>query len=239
MWRRFLAKLYCLFHWERAEQELAREVASHLALLEDDFQRGGMTAEEARLAARRAYGGIEQAKELHRDERSFAWFEQLLRDLRYECRSLARNPGFTLVALLTLTLGIGVNATLFSAYNAVALKPLPVADPNDVVRMERWCQSGFKGDLQYAFSYPEYAYCRDHNDVFSSLIAATWPHPVLVEETNGAGRLQPERAAAQLVSANYFADLGISAGLGRTFFREEDRVPVANAVTVISYPYWQ
>ncbi len=238
-WRRYLAKFYCLFQHQRAERELAREVATHLALMEEDFQRRGMTAEEARLAAKRAYGGVEQAKELHRDERSFAWIEQMVRDLRYECRSLARNPGFTLVAVLTLTLGIGVNATLFSAYNAVALKPLPVADPNEVVRMERWLESGSKGDLQYAFSYPEYAYCRDHNNVFSSLIAASWPHPVLAEGTYGTDRLQPERAAAQLVSANYFADLGVSAGLGRTFLPEEDRVPGGNAVAVISYPYWQ
>ncbi|HEY1945766.1 MAG TPA: ABC transporter permease [Bryobacteraceae bacterium] len=228
-----------MFHHERAERELAREVASHLSLLEEDFQRGGLTAEDARLAARRAYGGIEQAKELHRDERSFVWFEQMLQDLRYACRGLARNPGFTLVTGLTLTLGIGVNATLFSAYNAVALKPLPVADPNEVVRMERWFESGGKGETQYAFSYPEYAYCRDHNNVFSSLTAASWPRPVLVEDANGADRLQPERAAAQLVSANYFADLGISAQLGRTFLPEEDRVPGADAVAVISYPFWQ
>jgi hypothetical protein len=224
-WKRYWAKLNNLLRRDRAERELAREVAAHLTLMEDDFRRRGMTPEEARLAAKRAYGGIEQAKELHRDERSFAWLEQALRDIRYACRNFSRNPGFTLVAIATLTLGIGVNATLFSAYNAVALKPLPVADPNEVVRMERWFESGGKGETQYAFSYPEYVYCRDHNDVFSSLVAASWPHPVLVEATEGVNRVRPERASAQLVSANYFADLGISARLGRTFLAEEDRVP--------------
>jgi putative ABC transport system permease protein len=240
-WRRYFAKLYNLFHPERAEQELAREVAAHLTLLEDEFQRRGMTPREARLAARREYGGIEQVKEIQRDERSFLWIEQALQDLRYACRDLTRNPGFTLVAVLTLTLGIGVNATLFSAYNAVALKPLPVADPNEVVRLERWFESGAKSEIQYGFSYPEYAYCRDHNDVFASLVAASWPRPVLLETPDGANGESSHlgRTTAQLVSANYFADLGISARFGRTFVPEEDRPPGANAVTVISYPFWQ
>ncbi|MGH7970929.1 MAG: ABC transporter permease, partial [Limisphaerales bacterium] len=237
-WRRYFAKIYNLFHHDRAERELVREVASHLTLIEDDFQRRGMTPQEAHLAARRAYGGVEQTKELHREERSVLWLEQTLQDLRYACRNLARNPGFTLVVALTLTLGIGVNATLFSAYNAVALKPLPVADPNEVVRLERWFEHGYLGDIQYAFSYPEYAYCRDHNDVFLSMVATSWPHQALVEAA-GPHALQPQMAEAQLVSANYFADLGIMLQLGRAFLPEEDRVPGANAVTVISYPFWQ
>ncbi|HEX4810020.1 MAG TPA: ABC transporter permease [Bryobacteraceae bacterium] len=237
-WKRYFSKFRNLFRHGRAERELSREVASHLALLEDDFQRRGMTPVEARLAARRAYGGIEQVKELQRDERSFVWVEQMLRDLRYAWRNLARNPGFTLVVVLTLTLGIGVNATLFSAYNAVALKPLPVADPNEVVRLERWFERS-RGDLQYAFSYPEYAYCRDHNDVFSNMVAATPPHQMLAETAGGTHALQSEMAAAQLVSANYFSDLGIGSQLGRTFLPEEDRTPGANTVTVISYPFWQ
>ncbi len=150
-WRRYLAKFGDLLRWGRAERELEREINSHLTLLEDDFQRRGMAPSEARLAARRAYGSIENAKELHRDERSIVWLEHTLRDLRYACRNLRINPGFTLVAVLTLTLGIGVNATLFSAYNAVALKPLPVAGPNEVVRLERWAESGSRGEMQYGF----------------------------------------------------------------------------------------
>ncbi len=242
MWRlrQFCAKVYNLFRHSRAEQELAREVAAHLALIEDDFQRCGMTPLEARLAARRAYGNVELVKELHREERSIPFLEQTMRDVRYAFRNLARNTGFTLVVALTLTLGIGVNATLFSAYNAVALKPLPVADPNEVVRLERWFEHGYFGDLQYAFSYPEYVYCRDHNHVFSSMVAASWPRQVLVEGAGNASAPQSGTgAAAQFVSANYFADLGVGSRLGRTFLPEEDRTPGANAVAVISYPFWQ
>jgi macrolide transport system ATP-binding/permease protein len=226
MWsyRRYLAKLRNVFRHERAEQDLAREVESHLALIEEAFVRRGMDPVEAHWAARRTYGGIEQTKELHREERSIVWLEQTFSDIRYACRNLLRNPGFALVVILTLTVGIGVNATLFSAYNAVALKPLPVADPNEVVRFERWFENGYRGENQYGFSYPEYAYCRDHNDVFSSLVAASWPNQVLVQ-AGDSDAVEPEMAAAQFVSENYFADLGISSRLGRTFSPDEGHVP--------------
>ena len=94
--RRMIAKLLNLFRNNRADAELAREVASHLVLLEDEFIRRGMTPEEATLAARRACGGVEQVKQSHRDERSLLWLEQTLQDLRHACRALARSPGFAL-----------------------------------------------------------------------------------------------------------------------------------------------
>lgn len=239
--RRMIAKLLNLLRNNRAEAELAREVASHLALLQDEFTRRGMTPEEAALAARRAYGGVEQAKQLHRDERSVLWIEQTLQDLRLACRALRRSPGFTLVAVITLSLGIGVNTTIFSAYNAVALKPLPVEDPKTVVRVERWFKSGSLGDIQYAFSYPEYVYCRDHQNAFSNLVAASWPVRVLASMGNGnqqgGGRLQT--LYGQIVSGNYFTGLGINAATGRTFGPEEDGPAGANPVVLLSYAFWQ
>jgi macrolide transport system ATP-binding/permease protein len=239
--RRVMAKLCNLFRNERAEKDLAREIASHLSLLEDEFQRRGMTPAEARLAARRAYGGTEQAKQLHRDERSILWLEQTLQDLRHACRSLARSPGFTLASVITLALGVGVNTTLFSAYNAVALKPLPVTDAKRVVRLERWLESGMLGEIQYDFSYLEYVHFRDHQDVFSNLMAASWPVRVLasLSEGNQQGGNALKTLQGEIVSGNYFTGLGISTRIGRTFGPEEDRAPGANPVIVLSYAFWQ
>ena len=99
--RRFLFRLFNVLRPGRAEPEVARELASHLSLLEEDLPRRGMTRDEARLAARRAFGGVEQAKESHRDARSFAWLDDAWRDVRYALRALEKNRGFTLVGFVT------------------------------------------------------------------------------------------------------------------------------------------
>src|SRR5690349_18062441 len=100
--RRFLYKLWNFLRPSRAERDLTREIETHLQLLEEEFQRRGLSAEHARLAAIRAYGGIEQAKELHRETRSWLWLEQLRQDIRHSIRTLRRNPGFSLTIVLTL-----------------------------------------------------------------------------------------------------------------------------------------
>jgi predicted permease len=234
--RRAPAKLAALLFRRRAERELAREMDAHLALAQDEFESQGMAPGEARLAARRAMGGVEQAKELHRDERSFLWIEQGVQDLRHACRALARNPGFTVTAVLTLALGIGVNTALFSLFNAVALKPLPVRDPDRVVRFERWFESGSRGMIQYGFSYPEYLYARRNGTQFSGLVGASWLFRAQAEPVESA----PSRGlAVQLVSANYFSDLGVHLPLGRGFLSEEDGGDGQSAVAVLSYAYWQ
>ena len=133
MMRRFLtqtiAKIRNLRRSQSLDEELEREIALHAAMLEEEYEQRGMSPEEAHRAARQALGGVEQVKQAHRDQRGILWLEQTRQDLRHACRTFGRNPGFTLVAVATLAVGIGVNTTLFTAYDAVALKPLPHCRP--------------------------------------------------------------------------------------------------------------
>lgn len=234
---RTIAKIRNLWRSRRADEELEREIAAHVALLEEEYERRGMSPQEAQTAARRKLGGVEQAKQAHRDQRSIPSLEQTLQDARLACRTFARNPGFTFTAVVTLALGIGVNTTIFTAYDAVALKPLPVADPGRVVRLERWFVHGWLGDIQYAFSWPEYLYCREHQGAFTNLIATSWPIKALA--VFPGDKADKPALQGQLVSGNYFRSFGVGAVQGRTFGPDEDRVPGANPVIVLSYAFWQ
>src|SRR5262245_61292139 len=123
--RRFIYRLLSVFRARRADQELDREVASHLALLEDEHLRRGVTPGEARLAARRTMGSIALVKDRHRDARSVVSLEDMGRDLYLAVRTVRRTPGLTATVALTLALGIGASTTMFSIAFSVLLRPLP------------------------------------------------------------------------------------------------------------------
>src|SRR5215471_11133933 len=150
-------------------------------------------------------------------------FHDVRQDFAYAVRILSRNPGFTLIAILTIALGIGVNTTMFSIFNAVALKPLPVDQPDQIVRLKRWFETGSQGDIQYSFSYPEFTHLRDHNETFSSVVASS--SMISIFATFGHGSADTEKLQGQLVSANYFSAFGVGTELGRTFLNGEDRAP--------------
>jgi predicted permease len=236
---RAIAKIRNLRRSQSSDAELDREIALHVAMLEEEYERRGMSPEGAHRAARQTLGGVEQAKQAHRDQRVILWLEQMRQDLRHACRTFRRNPGFTLVAVATLAAGIGVNTTLFTAYDAVALKPLPIADPGRVVRLERWFTHGWIGDMQYGFSWPEYLYCREHQDAFSDMVATSWPVRVLARLPGDQAGAQLKALQGQMVSGNYFRSFGVEAGLGRTFGPDEDRAPGGDPVVVLSYSFWQ
>src|SRR5689334_20553769 len=131
--RVLLQRLRSLFRRRNLEQELDEEIRAHLEMQIEDYQRQGMTAEEARYAALRKFGGVDQVKETYREKRGLPGVETLLRDLAYGFRMLRRSPGTTAVAVLSLAFGIGVNTALFSAVDAVLLQSLPVKEPSRLI----------------------------------------------------------------------------------------------------------
>src|SRR4030095_6615194 len=148
--RRHFHRLLNVFRRDRAGRELDREVASHLALLEDEHRRRGLTPHEAHHAARRATGSIALTKDLHRDARSFVRLEDLGRDLRHGVRTLRRTPGFTLIAVFALGLGIGVNTTFFTIVNAICVRALPIESPERVMYVSMRDAQNRPGNLSYA-----------------------------------------------------------------------------------------
>ncbi len=234
--RRFMRRLFNLVQPGRAERELAREMASHLALLEDDYQRRGMTADEARFAARRAIGGIEQAKEQQRDARSFRWLEDAWRDAQHAWRMLCRSPGFTAVAVVTLALGIGANAAIFSIVNAVLLRPLPYADADRLVRIIENvpAASGSTVPTRRVIGLP-----LSDLTAFRSRVKTLSHVGVYVGSTVMlTGRAETIRLEATRVSPALLSMLGTPPLVGRTFEPEEE-APGRDAVVVLSYASWQ
>src|SRR5262245_11949009 len=168
--------------------------------------------------------------------------QTLLQDLRYGGRTLLKKPGFTLIAILTLALGIGVNTALFTVFDAFVLKPLPLKDPDSIVKIAGITRGG---DRSRTFSYPDYLDYLDRNKVFDGLVAWNKVAGLLGEKPAGpaddsfiiAG--SHEYIFGQIVSGNYFSTFGGEMALGRAFLPEEDRTPGAHPVMVLSYGFWQ
>ena len=222
--RRFFARLGSLFRRQSAERELFREIASHLALLEEEYERRGLSPDDARMAARRAYGGIELAKELHRDARSFVWIEQRLKDFLHGARSLRRTPGFTVLAVITLALGIGANTAIFSVVNAVLLRPLPYKDPGRLVTL-------LHGGAD-PVSVANYIDWRDQSRSFEAMGAADYWTP------NLTGSDPPEHLRGLKITQSLMPALGVPPMLGRLFRPGEDQ-PGAEREVILSHRLWQ
>jgi predicted permease len=230
--RRSFLKLFRLFTNSREEAELAREIAAHLALLEDDYLRQGMAPEQARQAARRAYGGVEQAKQMHRNERSYQGLAQTLQDTRHTLRQLRKSPGFTLTAIMMLALGIGATTAIFSIVAGVLLRPLPFPSPEHLVILGDTLEGSncLMCDRAGATAPDVRNYMRDTRS-FSHL--GGYQPSGYDLATTGA----PEAVHGVRMSGNVFPALQVAPLLGRTFTQDEDEHE--QAVVVLSYSLWQ
>jgi ABC-type antimicrobial peptide transport system permease subunit len=225
---RFRALWANLFRRERIEHELDAEVGGYARLLEEENMRQGMKPEEAHRAARLELGGSEQVKEEVRGVRAGAWLEALWQDLRFAVRVLRKNPGFTVVAVLTLAIGIGANVGVFSVVNGVLLNPLPYPHPEQLVALHESKPNFATGSIPFL----NFQNWRKENRTFSGMILSRG------FSYNLTGSGEPERLQARLVSAPFFSVLGVNPVIGRDFAPGEDSIGAAPYV-MISSSLWQ
>jgi len=227
--RRALLRLYNVVRPGRAERRLAREIDAHLALLEEDFRRRGLSPDAARAAARRAFGGVEQAKELQRDARSFVTLDDLRRDVGYALRTLRRTPGFTAVATVTLALGIGSVTVIYSVVHNVLLEPFPY--PHSRRMVDVVVRDSSNNVLRGALPVPEFLDYQEQATVFEEVIGT---NVELMHFVTDAGA---ERLNVAWMTPNGFAFLGVRPLLGRVF-GPADAAPGAPLVAVMNHRTW-
>jgi putative ABC transport system permease protein len=218
-------RLRALFFKPKMEEELDEEVRFHLEReIEENIARG-MTPEEARYAALRSFGGVERVKEESRDERGIRLFDEVWQDLRYGARMLRTQPGFTLIAVITLALGIGANTAIFSVVNAILLRPLPCEDPDRLVVF--WTAHPQVG--REVCSLPDFADWREQSRSFELMAAFT------DRAVNLTGVGEAERLNGQATTPDLFPALSIRLAFGRSFLPEEDRPGASRVVIPIGH----
>ncbi|HEX2661561.1 MAG TPA: ABC transporter permease [Candidatus Acidoferrum sp.] len=225
-----------LFRKSAVDGELSEELRFHLERESAKNEAAGMSKDEAHVAALVEFGGAEKFKEECRDARRVKLLQDLAQDVRYGLRVLRRSPGFTTVAILTLALGIGANAAIFSVLNALLLNTLPVHDPEQLVIFDPVFQ-GRSGDG--LTSYGVYERLRELTGFFSNIAAIGNVDRSNVTINGPGGGTDPAQVHVGLATGNYFATLGVNAAVGRTFGTEEDRVWGGHPVAVISHAYWE
>lgn len=227
-----------IFRRRELDQELTDEVQYHIEAKTEENIAKGMPPNEARRAARIELGGVEQVKENVRSVRVGAWLDTVVQDVRYGLRTLRKSPTFTAVAILTLTLGIGANATIFSILDPLLLRKLPVRDPDSLVFLGNAGLWNDARNLDYdtAITSELNAFHRyqDENRVFSALLFFTG-----TEDYDLARGDEAFSASGETVSSNYFSMLGVRPYLGRLIASEDGDSATASPVAVLSYAYWQ
>jgi len=228
--RAWFLRLFGVFSKESRNRELAAELEGHLQMHIDDNVRAGMTREEARRQALIKLGGVEQTMENYRDRLGVPALESLLQDLRYALRMLRKNPAFTAAAMLTLALGIGANAAIFTLTYAVILKSLPVPHPGQLVRY-----TFRQGAMDIGLSGPAYEALRRHETVNTDLLA--WSDAEFALQENGA----VTRVSGAMITGSGFRVLELRPYLGRVFGDQDDVTSggPSGYQALLGYDYWK
>jgi hypothetical protein len=216
------------------DADLEAEIAAHLDMAIEENIGRGLTAEEARRQALVRFGGVETAKEKHREARGLMSLDILLQDVRYSFRTLGRDRGFTFVAVLILALGIGANIAVFSVVNTLLLRPLPFPNSQQLVRIRQKNPKG--GESSMTYSTDAMQEFQRQTRVFQQVtgyFAFSGPANVKL-----IGKGQPQPITGLSVAGNFFPTLGVEPALGRQFSTEEC-LKNSRPVTMLSYPFWK
>ena len=230
----WVARLKGLFGRGRSDNDLHDDIQAHLDLLTEEYVRRGLTPDDARTAAHRSFGGIEQVKEAYRDRRGFTLLDDLAGDVRLAFRVLRGSPGFSAVAIGSLALAIGASTAAFSVFNAVMLRPLAVQEPEALVLLQ-----ALKSGKRFVLFNPTFEALRERQRTLSGLFAVN-DHPYLKVTFDDVD--VPTYVRGSLVSGTYFHVLGVVPSVGRLLAESDDVVAGANGEAacsaVISHNLW-
>ena len=228
--RMLAARLKGTWHRQGVEQELGEELRAHLDMLTEENVRRGLSGEEARRQAQLELGNLSRIREDYRGQAGVPFLEVLSQDLRYGVRTLRKSPAFAAVAIVTLALGIGANAAIFSVVNGVLLRPLPYEDSSRLVFANSSAPS--RGIQNFLTSPPDFRALRERNQTLSSLSA------FYTASFNLTGTQQPERLSGEIVSSEYFTTLGVKPMIGRGFLPNEEKWG-EHHVVIVSNEFWR
>ena len=220
-----------MFRRRRKPSDFGAEIEAHLDLETERLRDEGLSEEGARAAARRSFGNVTHAEERFYEAKRWLWWDHLWQDVRFGLRMLAKNPGFTSVAVLALALGIGANTAMFSVIEAVLLRPLAYSNADQLVSVvSMWQRGGLT--TPFSCSPPDFFDWRDQNRSFSSIFAFHTRERALT------GRGDARRVTTVVATAGIFSTLEAHPILGREFTAEENRMG-ANHVAILGYGFWQ
>ena len=229
--RAWFSRLFGFFQKNRRDVEMADEMQTHVDLLTERNIASGMSQTDARNAALREFGGVEPIKETAREQRVWRWADEFVQDVRFGARMLLRTPGFSILAILCLTLGIGTNAAVLSWIEGILVRPYPLVAHQDRMFALNATTRGTPGYT--GLSYPEFLDYQKNSTLFESFMIDR------IMGTSLSVGDRAERVPGGIVSANYFDALGVKLLLGRGFRPEEGEGRNAHPVTVISYRTWK